>query len=118
VLKFGFLQALVYVFFILGIRLQTISICPLGKLILGGVIFALVYFIFGLVALIYLPQHFLWVMGCILFFSTSSGLIFYSLHRIAVETPKAPMGTTIAVFSTAMNLFGFLGSLAARIIHF
>ncbi|RDH40142.1 MAG: hypothetical protein CFE62_005475 [Candidatus Aquirickettsiella gammari] len=118
VLKFGFLQALVYVFFILGIRLQTISICPLGKLILGGLIFALVYFIFGLVALIYLPQHFLWVMGCILFFSTSSGLIFYSLHRIAVETPKAPMGTTIAVFSTAMNLFGFLGSLAARAIQF
>jgi len=58
------------------------------------------------------------VMGCILFFSTSTRLIFYSLHRIAVETPKAPMGTTIAVFSTAMNLFGFLGSLAARAIHF
>ena len=118
VIKFGFLQTLVYVFFILGIRLQALLLCPLNKLFLGGLIFALVYFIFGLAALIYLPQHLLWVMGCILFFSASTGLIFYSLHRIAVETPKAPMGTTIAVFSTAMNLFGFLGSLAARAIQF
>jgi DHA1 family multidrug/chloramphenicol efflux transport protein-like MFS transporter len=118
VIQFGFLQTLVYVFFILGIRLQATLLCPLNKLFLGGLIFAGVYFIFGLIALIYLPQHLLWVMGCMLFFSTSSGFIFYSLHRTAVEIPKAPMGTTIAVFSTVMNLFGFLGSLVARAIQF
>ncbi|MFM2322163.1 MAG: Multidrug transporter MdfA [Pseudomonadota bacterium] len=118
VLQFGLLQALVYIFFILGIRLQTISVCPLKQLILGGLIFAGIYFIFSFVALLYLPEFLIGVMGCVLFFSASTGLIFYSLHRTAVEIPKAPMGTTIAVFSTAMNLFGFLGSLAARAIYF
>lgn len=90
----------------------------LNKLFLGGLIFAWGYFILALVAILYLPQRLLWVMGCILFFSTSTGLIFYFLHRTAVETPKVPMGTSIAVFSTAMNLFGFLGSWLARVIHF
>jgi DHA1 family multidrug/chloramphenicol efflux transport protein-like MFS transporter len=118
VLQFGLLQALVYIFFILGINLQTILIQSPDKFFLGGLIFAFSCFIFGLAVLLYFPQFLMVVMGCIIFFSVSTGLIFYSLHRTAVEIPKAPMGTTIAVFSTAMNLFGFLGSLAARSIHF
>lgn len=57
-------------------------------------------------------------MGCFILFTFSTGIIFYSLSRKAMEVPKAPMGTTMAVFSTAMNLFGFLGSFVARFLHF
>jgi hypothetical protein len=57
-------------------------------------------------------------MGSVLLFCMNTGLIFYSLNRKAVEIPKAPMSTNMAVFSMAMNLFAFLGSLVARQLNF
>ena len=66
----------------------------------------------------YLPQNLFCVMENVLLFFMSTGLIFYSLHRKAIEMPKAPLGTIIAVFSTTMNLFAFLGSLLARKLLF
>ncbi|TLY47038.1 MAG: hypothetical protein E6K54_07295 [Gammaproteobacteria bacterium] len=52
-----------------------------------------------------------------LFFPLS--LIFYLLHHKVIEMPKkAPMATTMAVFSMSQNLFGFLGSLMVRKLYF
>jgi len=117
-IQFGFIQLLVYGAFILGINLKRLLIYPIEEIIRGGLFLTLIYFILSLWTLIYLPQHLFFVMGGILLFCTSTGLIFYSLHRKAIEIPKAPMGTTIAVFSISMNLFGFLGSLMARKLFF
>ena len=47
----------------------------------------------------------------------STGLIFYTLHRKAIEASNVSAGIKIAVFSNAMNLFGFFGSLLANTIH-
>lgn len=51
-------------------------------------------------------------------FTLSTGLIFYTLHRKAIEAVDAPMGIKMAVFSSAMNFFGFLSSLIATTVHF
>lgn len=117
-IQFGFIQLFVYGFFILGIILKNLLIYPIEKIIKNGIVVTTASFILSLWSLVYWPQHLFWVMGSVLLFCMSTGLIFYSLHRKAIEIPKAPMGTIIAVFSTLMNLFGFLGSLVARKLYF
>ncbi|MCZ6914684.1 MAG: MFS transporter [Rickettsia endosymbiont of Ixodes persulcatus] len=117
-LQFGYIQLFVFGFFIAGIYLKTLLINPTEEIIKKGGAVAIIYFILGLFALVYLPQYLLWVMTSVFLFCMSTGLIFYSLHRKAIEIPKAPMGTIIAVFSTTMNLFAFLGSLAVRKLYF
>lgn len=57
-------------------------------------------------------------MSCILFFITSSKLLFYSLHRTATEIRKAPIGTTIRFFSTAFNADRSLGKILRLLIDF
>ena len=118
-IQFGYLQLYVYGFFIIGINSRRLfENYPIEKIIRGGLYLSVSYFILSLWAIVYFPQHLFWVMGVFLLFCLSAGLIFYSLNRKAIEIPKAPMGTITAVFSTAMHLFGFLGSLAARTLYF
>ena len=117
-IQFGFVQLFVYGSFILGINLKNLLITPIEKTIQNGILLTVIFFILSLWTLVYLPQHLYWVMGSVLLFCLSTGLVFYSLHRKAIEIPKAPMGTVIAVFSTSMHLFGFLGSLIARKLYF
>ena len=118
-IQFGFIQLYVYGFFIIGLNLRRLlKNYPIEKLMKRGIFLPMTFFILSLWSLVYWPQHLFWVMGSVLLFCMSTGLIFYSLHRKAIEIPKAPMGTIIAVFSTTMHLFGFLGSLMARAIHF
>jgi hypothetical protein len=117
-LQFGFIQFLVYGIFILGINLNNLLKYPIENLIKVGMFFIIIYFSLSLLTLVYLSQNLFCVMENVLFFFMSTGLIFYSLHRKAIEMPKAPMGTIIAVFSTTMNLFAFLGSLLVRKLHF
>jgi len=117
-IQFGFVQLFVYGFFILGINLKSLLIYPIEEILKGGFFLTILYFILSLFTFIHSPQHLFLVVGSVLLFFLSTGLIFYSLHRKAIEVPKAPMGTVIAVFSTFMNLFGFLGSLAARKLYF
>lgn len=118
-IQFGYIQLFVYGSFIMGINLRRLlKNYPIEKVIKGGLYLTISYFILSLWTLLYLPQHLFFVMGSVLLFCLSTGLIFYSLHRKAIEIPKAPMGTITAVFSTSMHLFGFLGSLAARQLNF
>ena len=117
-IQFGFVQLFVYGSFILGINLKNLLITPIEKTIQNGILLTVIFFILSLWTLVYLPQHLYWVMGSVLLFCLNTGLVFYSLHRKAVEIPKAPMGTVIAVFSMSMHLFGFLGSLMARKLYF
>jgi hypothetical protein len=117
-IQFGFIQLFVYGSFIVGIYLKRLLTYPIEEILKGGLFLTIIYFILSLFTLVHSPQRLFWVMGSVLLFCLSTGLIFYSLHRKAIEIPKAPMGTVIAVFSTSMNLFGFLGSLAARKLYF
>ncbi len=113
------MQMLVYGLFILGINLKNLLNYSIEKMIQFGILLTVLFFSLGLGILIYLPQHLFWVIVNVLLFCLSTGFIFFSLNRKAIEIPKgAPMGTIIAVFSMAMNLFGFLGSLAARKLYF
>src|SRR5436190_4510454 len=118
-IQFGWVQLLVYGVFILGINLKELLKLQIEEIIKTGLFLTIVSFILSALTLIFLPQHFYWVIGNILFFCLSTGFIFYSLYRKAIEMPKkAPMATTMAVFSMSQNLFGFLGSLMVRKLYF
>ncbi|WP_339051051.1 MFS transporter [Rickettsiella endosymbiont of Xylota segnis] len=117
-IQFGFVQLLVYGSFIVGIYLKRLLIYPIEEILKGGFFLTIIYFILSLFTLIHSPSHLFWVVGSVLLFCMSTGLIFNALHRKAIEIPKAPKGKIIAVFSITMNLFGFLGSLAARSLSF
>jgi DHA1 family multidrug/chloramphenicol efflux transport protein-like MFS transporter len=118
-IQFGYIQLYVYGSFIIGINLRRLlKNYPMEKIVKVGMFVTITFFILSLWSLMYWPQHLFWVMGSVLLFCMSAGLIFYSLQRKAIEIPKAPKATTTAVFSTAMHLFGFLGSLAARTLYF
>ncbi|WP_342227992.1 MFS transporter [Rickettsiella endosymbiont of Rhagonycha lignosa] len=113
-IQFGFVQLLVYGSFIVGIYLKRLLIYPIEEILKRGLFLTIIYFILSLFTLIHSPSHLFWVVGSVLLFCMSTGLIFNALHRKAIEIPKVPMGTIISVFSITMNLFGFLGSLVAR----
>lgn len=118
-IQFGWMQVLIYGFFILGINLKELFKLQIERIIKPGFFLTIVSFILSTWTLIYLPEHFYWVIESILMFCLSTGFIFYSLHRKAIEMPKkAPMATTIAVFCLSKNLFGVLGSVLSRTIHF
>ena len=98
--------------------IKNLLIGSIEEIIKNGMFLTVPFFILSLWALVYFSQHLFWVMSTVLLFCMSAGRIFYSLHRKAIETPKAPMGTIIAVFSTMMNLAAFFGSLGARKLYF
>lgn len=117
-IQFGFIQTLVFGVFIVGINLKGVVNYSLENVIKPGLFLTTLYFTVTVWTLMYHPQHLIWLITSLLLFCISAGLIFYSLHRKAIELPKASMGTILAVFATLMNLFGFLGSLTARTIQF
>lgn len=117
-IQFGFVQLFVYGSFIVGIYLERLLIYPIEEILKGGFFLTTIYFILSLFTLMHSPSHLFWVVGSVLLFYMSTGLIFNALYRKAIEIPKVPKGTIIVVFSITMNLFGCLGSLAARSLDF
>jgi MFS family permease len=76
-IQFGYIQLYVYGSFIIGINLRhLLKKYPIEKIIKVGLFLTLSYFILSLWALVYLPQHLFFVMGCVLVFCMSTGLIF------------------------------------------
>lgn len=117
--QFGWIQLVVYGFFILGINLKGLFKLEIEQIIKPGLFLTIISFSLSAWTLLFLPKNFYLLMENILLFCLSTGLVFYSLHRKAIEMPKkSPMATTIAVFCMSKNLFGFLGSLAARKLVF
>lgn len=116
--NFGLLQMLFYGVFIIGVNINSLLKFPLAQIIHRGLVFSAGFLFFSLMTLLYLPHQLLIVMTSLLLFALSTGVILYSLNRVAIEIPKAPMGTVTAVFATTLNLFAFLGSLSVRWLHF
>lgn len=118
VFYFGIVQIVVYGGFITGTHLIRVFITKINFIVRSGLISALLFFICVVFTLILIPNRGNIVIFFLTAFTLSTGLVFYTLHRKAIESVEAPMGVKMAVFSTAMNLFGFLGSLIASRVHF
>ncbi len=118
VFYFGIVQSIVYGGFIIGTHLIRVFITKVNLIIRYGLISALFFSICVIFTLTLLPNNGNMVLFFLTAFTLSTGLVFYALHRKAIESVEAPMGVKMAVFSTAMNLFGFFGSLIASMIHF
>ncbi|MFZ0218854.1 MAG: MFS transporter [Candidatus Aquirickettsiella sp.] len=118
VFYFGIIQAIVYGGFIIGTHLIRRFIEKVNPIIHYGLVSALFFFICVVLTLALIPHSGSRVVFFLTAFMLSTGLIFYALHRKAIDSVEAPMGVKMAVFSTAMNLFGFLGSLVASRVHF
>lgn len=114
---FGIVQLIVYGGFIIGTHLIRMLVEKVNLVIRYGLISALLFSVCVILTLIFIPNRGNIVIFFLTFFTLSTGLVFYALHRKAIESVEAPMGIKMAVFSTAMNLFGFLGSLIATRVH-
>jgi len=105
---FEWVQLLVYGVFILGINLKELLKLQIEKIIKPGLFLTIAGFVLSTWTLIFLPQHFYWVISNVLLFCLSTGFIFYSLCRKAIEMrKKAPMATTIAVSLCPKIYLGF-----------
>lgn len=114
---FGCLQAISYAGFIIGTNLVRCFISKLDQLIRKGLKASAGFAILTALCFALIPHQFKIVIFFLSLFMLSTGLIFYTLHRKAIESSNASTGIKIAVFSSAMNLFGFFGSLLANTIH-
>ncbi len=115
---FGLIQTIVYGGFITGTHLIRLFITKLNLVMRYGLMSALFFSICVGFTLALIPHRGSIVLFFLIAFTLSTGLVFYTLHRKAIESVDAPMGIKMAVFSSAMNLFGFLGSLIASTVHF
>ncbi|WP_218814195.1 MFS transporter [Rickettsiella endosymbiont of Dermanyssus gallinae] len=117
-LGFGYIQMLIYGGFILGLNINSKLSLSIEQTIKRGLAFSVIFLGFSFISFLYIPKNIVLILIFLTLFTFSAGVIFYLLSRKAMETTKAPMGTKMAVFSTAMNLFSFLGSFEARFLHF
>ncbi|WP_339049638.1 MFS transporter [Rickettsiella endosymbiont of Xylota segnis] len=117
IILFGCLQAISYAGFIIGTNLIRCFISKLDQVIREGLRMSTVFAILTALCFVLIPKQFKIVIFFLSLFMLSTGLIFYTLHRKAIESSNASTGIKVAVFSSAMNLFGFLGSLLANTIH-
>lgn len=115
---FGITQAIIYGSFIIGTHLIRLFIEKIDSIMYYGLISALLFLLCIIFSLSLIPNRVTIILSLLTTFTLSTGLVFYVLHRKAIESVEAPMGIKMAVFSTAMNLFGFLGSLIASKVHF
>jgi DHA1 family multidrug/chloramphenicol efflux transport protein-like MFS transporter len=117
IILFGCLQAIIYAGFIIGTNLVRCFIPKLDQVIRQGLKASAVFASLTALCFVLIPQHFKIVIFFLSLFMLSTGLIFYTLHRKAIEASNVSAGIKIAVFSSAMNLFGFFGSLLTNTIH-
>ncbi|MCZ6913948.1 MAG: hypothetical protein O7C59_05465 [Rickettsia endosymbiont of Ixodes persulcatus] len=116
--SFATIQLIIYGGFIAGTYLIRVFIHKVSSIFRYGVLSNL-FFLVCLVMNFFLMPHQLRVnVFFMTVFTLNTGLIFYTLHRKAIESVDAPMGIKMAVFSSAMNFFGFLGSSLATAVHF
>ncbi|MEN9917331.1 MAG: Multidrug transporter MdfA [Pseudomonadota bacterium] len=115
---FGIIQAIVYGGFIIGTHLTRMLIGKINFIVRYALINILLFFFLVVFSLFFIPNRENIVLFFLTFFTLNTGLVFYVLHGKAIESVEAPMGIKMVVFSTAMNLFGFLGSLIASKFHF
>jgi DHA1 family multidrug/chloramphenicol efflux transport protein-like MFS transporter len=117
IVLFGCIQAISYAGFIIGTNLIRCFISKLDQVIREGLKVSTLFAILTALCFALVPQQFKLVIFFLSLFMLSTGLIFYTLHRKAVESSHVSTGIKVAVFSSAMNLFGFFGSLLANTIH-
>ncbi|TLY46925.1 MAG: multidrug effflux MFS transporter [Gammaproteobacteria bacterium] len=118
IILFGCIQAITYTGFIIGTNLIRCFLSKLDQVIRQGLKASVAFAILTTLCFALIPQHFKIIVFFLLLFMLSTGLIFYTLHRKAIESSHVSTGIKVAVFSSAMNLFGFFGSLLANTIHF
>ena len=109
---FAVMQVMVFGSFILCTRSLKLLMRHLQNttLIKMGLGLAFAGASFSVLASLLFPQN-LWLMVVsMMFIAAGSGLSFPLLNRMAIEASTAPMGTRMAVLSTAMSLLAVLGS--------
>jgi len=116
---FGIFQAMVFGGLIIGAQSVKYLIDFLGakKLIDIGLTISLVGSIVACIIGFIFPQFLLGLIISLMLFTFGSSLAFSPSHRIAIESCSEPMGVRMAVFSSLMSFFGFMGGLLVSMTY-
>lgn len=119
ILDFGIFQVMVFGSLIVGAQvvkyaIKTISANSLIKL---GLAISLIGSILAVVSAVAFPHFLLGLVITLMIFTFGSSLVFGPAQRIAIESCVEPMGARMAIFSSLMSFFGFVGGLLVSLTY-
>ena len=118
-LIFGVFQAMIFGSLIIGSQTVKYLLDKIGvnKIINLGLTLSLIGSVIALVSATLFPQFIWGLVISLMIFTFGSSLAFSPSHRIAIEACAEPMGARMAIFSSLMSLFGFIGGLLVSITY-
>jgi len=116
---FGICQVMIFGSLILGAQFVNRRIKKTGadKLIRLGLIITLLSGILAFSITFFFPHFLFGLIISLMVFTFGAEVTFSPSHRVAIEACHAPMGTRMAIFSTLMSLFGFIGGLLVSVTY-
>ncbi len=119
-LAFGIFQAMIFGSLIIGAQVVNYLVKKIAanRLIDWGLAISLVGAILAFFLTLFFPHILLGLVVGLMIFTFGASLAFSPSHRIAIEAcSTVPMGARMAVFSTLMSLFGFIGGLIVSLTY-
>lgn len=116
---FGLVQLLIFGALVVGTYtvkplMARLGILPLIKLAIRIMLFSA---ILGLITVFWFSDTLLAIVIPLMIFVFSTSLIFSPSQRLAIEAVSAPMGLRMAIYSSLVSLFGFVGSLLGSVTY-
>lgn len=118
-IAFGWMQAAVFIAYILGSHAVNILMTKhdADRLIHAGLVICIVGGIGSWLAAVLWPLQFYLFLLSVIIFSFGSALCFAPLNRLIIETSEQPMGSRVAMFTTGLMVAGTLGSAIASLLY-
>lgn len=119
ILMFGLFQAMIFGSYILGAQIvhTNISKLSINTWVNYGLYLALIGALLSVILAILLPHFLLGLIISLMVYSGGSGLVFAPLQRIAIDASDQPMGTKMAIFSSALSGAGAFASILVSIFY-
>jgi len=111
-LAFGFIQAAVFIAYILGNRVvkYVLNWFDIHLVVHLGLSIALIGGLLGLGLALCFPTSLFPFLAALMLYSFGSALCFSPLNRLIIETSTEPMGVRVSIFAVFMTSFAALGS--------
>ena len=118
-LAFGWMQASVFIAYIIGSTLVNylLKTKEANHLVYAGLIIALLSALAGWACTTIFPQQFYLFLLSVITYSFGSALCFAPLNRLIIETSQQPMGIRVAMFTTGLMGAGVVGSAVTSVIY-
>ncbi len=118
-ITFGIFQVMVFGSLIMGAQVVKYAIKTINanSLINLGLAISLVGSVLAFLSAFAFPHFLFGFVITLMIFTFGSSLVFGPSQRIAIESCIEPMGAKMAIFSSLMSLFGFIGGLLVSLTY-